>query len=170
MHALPAGETDTRIRAEVELQSATESLTLVLQLMDGTQVVFSGSQPVLMNSGQTAQAEMVVSNVLWGRIESINSQSVVRGQAVSLADSITVVARVTAGDRTPGSWRTRGTRMAWFLLRPYPSARDPGNQDPNRDGSIRYLSADPGSKWSSPRYYPGTGHTVRRDTAHPWLS
>lgn len=185
VHPLPPGETETRVRIQVDLQGDRESLMLVLQLMEGAQVVFSGSQPVVMNRGETAMAEMVVSipvatvqispraptvntgattqlsaatfdaagNVLadravaWassdiskatvsntglvtgvaagsafivaasegkrdsvqvtvtrtpaqGTAVSVNSQPAVEGQALSLADSITVVTRVTAGADT----------------------------------------------------------------------
>jgi hypothetical protein len=81
---------------DLQLLSPTESLTAVVELLLGSQVVFRGSQSITVTSGQTAAATVPVSVVLFGRILSINGQPVVAGQTLSVSDSMRVIARVTA--------------------------------------------------------------------------
>lgn len=95
-HAIPPAQSSGRIRVELELQSASESLTVVVELLSGSQVVYRGTQNVTVTAGQTTAAVVQVAAVLSGRILSINGQPVVAGQTMSVSDSMRVIVRVTA--------------------------------------------------------------------------
>lgn len=57
-HALPAGTGDVRLRIELELQSETEMVDVIVELLEGTRVLARSGQSVELTQGRTTAAAL----------------------------------------------------------------------------------------------------------------
>ncbi len=61
--AFPVGESEVRVRIEVQLEQSAEVLVVAAELLDGTRVVARGGQSVTLQQGTTTVAPIVVDDI-----------------------------------------------------------------------------------------------------------